>query len=85
MKHSRKGLVTTIVMVLVLLGVAGGAIAYLKYYPQTKTKSTPTPAAVVTDDIKRVLPDIDSSMKEAEINISTITASLDDTQGDLSE
>jgi hypothetical protein len=84
MKHSRKPLVLTIGAVLLLLVIAGGAIAFVMERPKAAPKPTPTPA-VVTDDITKALPDIDSSLKEADVNISTITGSLDDIQGDLSE
>ena len=83
-KHSRKPLILTIGAVLMLLVIAGVAIAYITTRPQSPPQPTPTPA-VVTGDIKQALPDIDSSLKEADVNISTITAGLNDVQGDLSE
>lgn len=84
LKPSRKPLTFTILGVLLLLGVSGGAIAYVKTRPMAAVAPTSTPA-VVTEDIKQALPDLDSSLKEADVNISTITASLNDKQGDLSE
>lgn len=84
MKPNRKPLIFTILGVLLLLGVSGGAIAYVKTRPSAVVAPTPTPA-VVTEDVKQALPGIDSSLREADVNISTITASLNDTQGNLSE
>jgi hypothetical protein len=84
MKPSRKPLLFTVIAVLVLLAVSGGAIAYVRSHPQAAPQPTPTPA-VATDDIKQALPDLDTSLKEVDVNISTITLGLDDIQGDLSE
>ena len=84
LKPSRKPLILTVLGVLLLLSLSGGAIVYVKSRPMAAVVPTPTPA-VATEDIKQALPDIDSSLKEADVNISTITASLNDTQGNLSE
>jgi len=84
MKPSRKPLIYTVLGVLLLLGLSGGAISYVKTRPMAAVVPTPTPA-VATEDVKQALPDLDSSLKEADVNISTITAGLNDTQGNLSE
>ncbi len=84
MEHSRKPLVLTVVAVLVLLAVAGGALYYVKLHSQAAPAPTPTPA-VATGDVRQSLPNIDSSLKEADVNIATVTAGLKDIQGDLSE
>ncbi len=84
MKHSRTPLILSLAVVLVLLAASGGAFAYISTRPKPAVAPTPTPAVVI-EDVTQALPDIDSSLKEADVNISTITSSLNDAQGNLSE
>ena len=84
MPKSRKPMLLTVGVILLVIAVSGGATAFVLTRSSGVPQPTPTPA-VTTEDVKRALPDIDSSLKEVDVNIATTTAGLNDVQGDLTE
>jgi hypothetical protein len=83
-KHTQGRLIITLVLILILVGAGSIAYWWFTQRPVAQNTSVPTPTPVAAE-LEKPLQEVDVSMGELDANLENVDPALGDKPGDLSE